>query len=244
MTAPQVRFETQLTKDLEGSADLRLRGDATRPLLLGRVLINQGHVNFFGTQYAINSGQILFVNATKIEPTVNLSLETRVRGVDVTLHISGPAEKMNMSYTSDPPLPFGDVLALLTTGREPGQLRTHPYGVRHGGTRLSADGGASALLSEAISSPLTGRLQRFFGVSRLKINPLVTGLTTSNAAAQITVEQNITNNLTFTYITDLSRAQAQTIQMEWDFTPNWSGVAVREENGLFGIDFLYKKQIK
>ena len=135
---------------------------------------------------------------------------------------------------------------MLTTGREPGQLSgtATPTASALVGQNYQ-QGGASALLSQAIGSPLTGRLQRFFGVSRLKINPLVTGLTTtSNAAAQITLEQNITNNLTFTYITDLSRAQAQTIQMEWDFTPNWSGLAVREENGLFGIDFLYKKQIK
>jgi hypothetical protein len=58
------------------------------------------------------------------------------------------------------------------------------------------------------------------------------------------VEQQITNNITFTYITDLSRAQAQAIRVEWDFTRSWSGVALREENGLFGIDFLYKKQFK
>ncbi|HXN46227.1 MAG TPA: translocation/assembly module TamB domain-containing protein [Bryobacteraceae bacterium] len=244
VTAPQVRVETNVAKEVEVNADLRLRGDDARPVLLGRVLLNQGQVNFFGTQYAINSGQILFVNATKIEPTMNLSLETRVRGVSVTLHISGPMDKLNMSYTSDPPLPFGDVLALLTTGREPGQLSgTTPTASALVGQSYQ-QGGASALLSQAIGSPLTGRLQRFFGVSRLKINPLVTGLTTSNAAAQVTLEQNITNNLTFTYISDLSRAQAQTIQMEWDFTPNWSGLAVREENGLFGIDFLYKKQIK
>jgi translocation and assembly module TamB len=245
VTAPQARFETQLTKDVEATADLRLRGDATRPVLLGRVLVNQGQVNFFGNQYTINSGQILFSNTTRIEPSVNLSLETRVRGIDVTLQISGPADKLNMSYTSDPPLPFSDVLALLTTGREPGQYSaTTPTASALVGQSYQQGGGASALLSQAISSPLTGRLQRFFGVSRLKINPLVTGLTTSNAAAQITLEQNITSNLTFTYITDLSRAQAQTIQMEWDFTPNWSAVAVREENGLFGIDFLYRKQIK
>jgi translocation and assembly module TamB len=244
ITAPQVRVETNVAKDVEVNADLRLRGDDARPVLLGRVLLNQGQVNFFGTQYSINSGQILFVNATRIEPTMNLSLETRVRGVSVTLHISGPMDKLNMSYTSDPPLPFSDVLALLTTGREPGQLSgTTPTASALVGQSYQ-QGGASALLSQAIGSPLTGRLQRFFGVSRLKINPLVTGLTTSNAAAQITLEQNITNNLTFTYISDLSRAQAQTIQMEWDFTPNWSGLAVREENGLFGIDFLYKKQIK
>jgi translocation and assembly module TamB len=244
VTAPQVRVETKLTKDVDVNADLRLRGDDARPVLLGRVLLNQGQVNFFGTPYSINSGQILFVNATKIEPTMNLSLDTRVRGVDVTLHISGPMDKLNMSYTSDPPLPFADVLALLTTGREPGVLSgTTPTASALVGQSYQG-GSASALLSEAIGSPLTGRLQRFFGVSRLKINPLVTGLTTSNAAAQITLEQNVTSNLTFTYITDLSRAQAQTIQMEWDFTPNWSGLAVREENGLFGIDFLYKKQIK
>jgi translocation and assembly module TamB len=243
-TAPQVRVETKLTKDVQVNADLRLRGDDARPVLLGRVLLNQGQVNFFGTQYAINSGQILFVNATKIEPTMNLSLETRVRGVNVTLHISGPMDKLNMSYTSDPPLPFSDVLALLTTGREPGQLSgTTPAASALVGQSYQG-GGPSALLSQAIGSPLTGRLQRFFGVSRIKINPLVTGLTTSNAAAQITIEQNITGNLTFTYITDLSRAQAQTVQMEWDITPNWSGLAVREENGLFGIDFLYKKQLK
>jgi len=244
VTAPQVRVETNVSKDLQASADLRLRGDDARPLLLGRVLINQGQVNFFGTQYSINSGQILFVNATKVEPTMDLSLETRVRGVNVTLHISGPMEKLNMSYTSDPPLPFSDVLALLTTGREPGQVSsTMPTASALVGQSYQS-AGTSALLGEAIGSPLTGRLQRFFGVSRLKINPLVTGLTTSNAAAQITVEQNISSNLTFTYISDLSRAQAQTIQMEWDFTPNWSGLAVREDNGMFGIDFLYKKQIK
>jgi len=149
-----------------------------------------------------------------------------------------------MSYTSDPPLAFGDVLALLTTGREPGQLSGATPAASALVGQSYQGGGASALLSQAIGSPLTGRLQRFFGVSRLKINPLVTGLTTSNAAAQITLEQNIRDNLTFTYITDLSRAQAQTIQMEWEFTPSWSGLAVREDNGLFGIDFLYKKQIK
>jgi translocation and assembly module TamB len=99
-------------------------------------------------------------------------------------------------------------------------------------------------LSQAIASPITGRLQRFFGVSRLKIDPLVTGMTTSNAAARVTLEQNITKSLTFTYITDLSRAQGQTIRVEWDITGTWSAVAVREENGLFGIDFLYRKQVK
>ena len=241
VTAPQVRLDTQLTKDVLADADLRVRGDGTRPVLLGRVLINQGQVNFFGNLYTINSGQILFVNATKIEPNLNLDLETRVRGIDVSLHISGPLDRLNMSYVSDPPLPFADVVALLTTGREPGLTSGQTPSLVG---QNYQQGGASTLLSQAIANPITGRLQRFFGVSRLKIDPLVNGTSTSNGAARVTVEQNITKNLTFTYITDLSRAQGQTIRIEWDLTGTWSAVAVREENGLFGIDFLYRKQIK
>jgi translocation and assembly module TamB len=245
LTSPQVRFETKLTKDVQADASLRLRGNATHPLVLGRVMINQGDVMFFGNKYMINTGQILFVNATKIEPTVSLDLETRARGIEVTLHVSGPVNKLNVSYRSDPPLSFADIVALLTTGRQPGLTP----GVSGSGSQSQIgqnwqQAGASALVTQAIASPISGRLERFFGVSRLKIDPQITGLTTNNAAARLTLEQNITNNLSFTYITDLSRAQAQTIRIEWDFTNNWSGVAEREENGQFGIDFLYRKQVK
>ncbi|MGD0199629.1 MAG: translocation/assembly module TamB domain-containing protein, partial [Bryobacteraceae bacterium] len=68
-TAPQVRLETKLAKDIQTDANLRLRGDYLRPVLLGRVTVNSGAVVFFGNPYTISSGQILFVNAAKIEPT-------------------------------------------------------------------------------------------------------------------------------------------------------------------------------
>ncbi|MGA2330056.1 MAG: translocation/assembly module TamB domain-containing protein [Bryobacteraceae bacterium] len=185
----------------------------------------------------------MFVNASRIEPIVNLDLETTARGVEVTLHIAGPVEKLNVSYRSDPPLSFTDIVGLLTTGREPAGTR----GLAGQQTQFSqswGQAGPGALLSQAIANPIAGRLQRFFGVSRLKIDPQLAGVTTSNAAARVTVEQQISGNLSLTYITDLSRAQAQTIRVELDLNKNWSAVALREENGLFGIDLLYKKQFK
>jgi translocation and assembly module TamB len=243
VTSPQARLETMLTRDVQADADLRLRGDMLRPVLLGRILINQGEVMFFGNQYTIDSGQILFVNSAKIEPVVSIDLETHARGIDVTLHVSGPIDKMNVSYRSDPPLSFPDIVALLTTGREPSSLAS-TAGAQTQLNQSWEQAGASALLSQAIASPVAGRLQRFFGVSRLKIDPQITGVTTNTATARVTLEQQISSNLTFTYITDVSRAQAQSFRVEWDFTRDWSAVAQREENGLFGIDFLYKKQFK
>jgi translocation and assembly module TamB len=243
VTSPQVRFETKLTRDVQADADLRLRGDMIRPVLLGRVLINQGDVLFFGNKYSISSGQILFVNAAKIEPIVNLDLETRARAVEISLHVSGPADKLNVSYRSDPPLSFPEIVALLTTGREPA-VSAAASGPQTQVTQSWQQAGASALLTQAIANPIAGRLQRFFGVSRLKIDPQITGVTTNSAAARVTLEQQIASNLAFTYITDLSRAQAQTVRVELNFNKDWSAVALREENGLFGIDFLYKKQFK
>jgi translocation and assembly module TamB len=243
VTAPQVRLETALTRDVQAEADLRLRGDPIRPVLLGRVSINQGEVLFFGTRYTINSGQILLVNAAKIEPIVNLDLETRVRGIDVTLHVAGPADKLTSTPSSDPPMSLSDIVALLATGREPANSAGGLAGSQNQVMQSWQQAGASALVQQAIASPITGRLQRFFGVSNLKIDPQVIGAT-NNATARMTLDQQITSKLGFTYITDLSRAQAQSVRIEWDLNKVWSAVALREENGLFGIDFLYKKQFK
>ena len=103
--------------------------------------------------------------------------------------------------------------------------------------------GASALVGQAIANPVAGRLQRFFGVSNLKIDPAISGVTGS-PQAKVTLEQQITPDIIFTYITDVANAQEQVIRVEWDFSPHWSAVALRDENGEFGIDFLYKKRFK
>ena len=99
--------------------------------------------------------------------------------------------------------------------------------------------GASALLGQAIASPIAGRLQRFFGVSQIRIDPTLPGVE-YNPQARLTLEQQITPDLTFTYITDVTQSNPQVIRMEWAFAKKWSVVALREDNGLFGIDFYFK----
>jgi len=32
------------------------------------------------------------------------------------------------------------------------------------------------------------------------------------------------------------------VRLEWNFNPQFSMVALRDEDGLFGIDFLYRKR--
>ena len=55
------------------------------PGVLGRVLVTEGKLVFFGSTYTVNSGTIAFYNPVRIEPILDLSLETKTQGVDVVL---------------------------------------------------------------------------------------------------------------------------------------------------------------
>lgn len=243
-TSPDAELQTSLTRDIQPEADLKLRGTAARPALLGRVAVNEGEVQFFGNQYLITRGEIGFFNPVKIEPFMNLDLETRARGITVTINLTGPPNKLNISYRSDPPLQSNEIVALLTVGRAPASATT-------AGTPAYQSGGVlqsgNSLLGAAISAPLTGpindRLQRFFGVSRIKIDPELNTIT-NTPQARLTIEQQISREITMTYITNLNRTQNQIVRMQWDFSRDFSVVAVRDENGIFGIDFLYRKRFK
>ena len=98
-------------------------------------------------------------------------------------------------------------------------------------------------LGSALTAPVTSRLQRFFGVSRLKIDPQLTGVE-NIPQARLTLEQQISKDITLTYITNLARTQEQIYRIQWDINKEWSAIAVREENGVFGIDFQYRKRFK
>jgi translocation and assembly module TamB len=241
-TVPNLQFQTSLSADLQADADLHIHGGAVRPILSGRVDVNQGEVRFFGNKYTINRGDIAFYNTTKIEPVLDMDLETQVRGVTVNINFSGPINKLNLSYRSDPPLQPNEIIALLAVGRAPGT-----NSALAGSQTLTQQSvlatSTNTLLGQAISAPVSSRLQRFFGVSRLKIDPLLTGVN-ATPQARLTLEQQISKDITLTYVTNLAQANQQLIKVEWDINTNWSAVAIREENGVFGIDFLYKKRFK
>ncbi len=240
-TAPDIQVQSSLTNDLQVEANLRLRGNITNPALLGRVNITQGQVVFYGTKYAVRQGSISFYNALKIEPVFDIDLETKVNGVEITLTISGPLHHLNLTPRSDPPMQFSEIVALLATGTTPTgdpTLLSQQTALPQGWQQL----GASALLGEAISNPLAGRLQRFFGVSRLRIDPTLPGVEINNPQARVTIEQQVTSDIIFTYMVNVTSSNPQVVRLEWSLSRQWSVVALREENGVFGLDFFFKKR--
>jgi translocation and assembly module TamB len=242
-SASNFQVETSLTRDVEAEVDLRLRGSPVRPVLLGTVSINQGEVEALGTRYTINRGDIRFLNPVKIEPTVDMDLETKLRGVTVNVTLAGPPSNLKMNWSSDPPLQQADIIGLLATGRDPASaLNQTAPGVPSSGTSTFAAAG-SGLVGQALNAQLSSRSQRFFGATRVKIDPTLTGVD-NLPQARLTWEQPVSKNITVTYITNLNRTQDQLVQVQVDLDKNWSAIAVRDPNGLFGIDFQFRKRFK
>jgi translocation and assembly module TamB len=241
-TSRSLEVQTALTHNLQAEATLRLRGTPDRPIVLGNVSVSSGQIEFFGTKYSISRGDFNFYNPAKIEPNIDLALETRVRGIIVDITFTGPLNKLNFSYRSDPPLQTNEIISLLAVGRAPteyggvatSQSLTTPTGVSTG---------SNSLLSQAFTPSSGNRLQRFFGVSHIKIDPLLNDIT-AVPQARLTLEQPVSPDVTFTYSTNLARTDQQIVRIEWDLSKRWSVVALRDENGAFGVDFQVRKRFK
>ena len=187
-SARSLEVETSLTRNIQADTNLRVRGTPDHPVVLGEVSVNSGQIEFFGNKYTINRGEINFYNPVKIEPIIDMDLETQVRGITVDISFSGSLNKLNFSYRSDPPLQANDIIALLAVGRTPstaGPLASSQLTTNTG----SLGTGSNALLGQAIA-PVSGRLQKFFGVSHIKLDPQLTDVT-SIPQARLTLEQQV-----------------------------------------------------
>lgn len=236
-SAPELTVQTALAK-LAGDADLRLRGTGSHPVLLGRINIAEGDVKLAGTKYHIERGDVTFSNPVRIDPILDVEGTTRVRDFEITIGLHGTLERLVTTYRSDPPLSSEEIVGLLAFGR------TQQQGAS-GNTVSSgfAESASSALLGEAINQTVTNRVSRLFGVSSIKINPAIGG-PDNNPNARLTVEQQVSSEVTITYITNLARSAQQVIQFEYNITRDYTIEAIRDENGVLSFDVLVRKRRK
>ncbi|HVP42067.1 MAG TPA: translocation/assembly module TamB domain-containing protein [Terriglobales bacterium] len=236
-SSPEVQVQTASAK-LSGTMDLRLRGTATRPVLLGRVNVLEGNVAINGTKYHIERGDVTFSNPTHIQPVINVEATARIRDYDISLGVHGepPPGRLVSTYRSDPPLPTADIIALLALGRtkEESVLVASP-------TQNYTESASSAILEEALSATVSSRSQKLFGLNRIKIDPQAGG-PESNPNARATIEQQVSDKVTLTFITNLSQSSQQIVQVEYQVNRNLTVIAVRDQNGVVSFDVRYRQR--
>jgi translocation and assembly module TamB len=237
-SAPPVRVETPDLR-LVGDIDLRLQGSLATPAQAGSIHFLSGDGVFRGNRYTLARGDISLSNPFRTQAFLDLQAVTHVERYELTLDISGPFERLKLAYRSDPPLPTADILSLLALGYVKQEGATFVTAT----TNPTASVGASAILSEALSSQVTGRIQHLFGVSRIKIDPNV-GMPGYGSGARVTVEEQVGRDLTLTYVTMTSSSQYRIIQFEYAISDNVSVLGLRDQNGIFGLEFRFRRRFK
>ncbi len=243
VTTPELQMQTAIAR-LSGNADLRVRGTADRPAILGRVEVLEGEISFNGTKYKLERGDVTFANPAKTQPIIDMTATTRVRDYDITVVFRGDASVTNglkVTWQSEPQLPEADVIALLALGR------TREESAQAGSAGSFGFGGEASnlLINEALNSTVNSRLQRLFGASRVKIDPQgLANETNVVRGPQVTIEQQVASNLTLTYSTNVSVSTQQIIQVEYNVSRNVSIVALRDQNGVVSFDFRIRRRRK
>jgi translocation and assembly module TamB len=241
-TAPELQMRTAIAR-LSGDADLRLRGSAARPAVLGRVDILEGKATFHGIRFTLERGDITFANPVAIEPQLNLQASSHVRNYDLNITVVGTPDRLNINYRSEPPLPKSDIIALLALGRtneESAQLQ------QQSGQSAFSDQASNLILNQAINDTASSRFQRLFGASNIKIDPqgLSTITNPVSNGPQITIEQQFANNLSLTYSTNVSQSSQQIIQGEYYVNRSVSLVGNRDQNGVISFDVQIRRRKK
>ncbi len=164
-----------------------------------------------------------------------------MRDYDITLGVNGTPDKLNMTYRSEPPLPSADIVALLALGHTESESS-----LADTSSQSVSQQASTAILSQALNATLSSRSQRLFGITRIKVDPngLNTETTPTRSAPAVTLEQQVSSNLTVTYSTETSQTSQQVIQAEYNVSRNISIVAVRDQNGVVSFDVLLRHRRK
>ena len=175
---------------------------------------------------------------------LNNEVATTINPYEITLDFSGPASHMQLAYRSDPPLPASDIvnlLALGTQGEESALMSTT--------SSQAQNFTATALLSEAVTSQIGAPIERLFGVTNFRIDPflastLATSGVTQTTEARVTIQKQVTHDLSVTYSTNAASNQQQVIEVDYAIHRDITIVALRDINGIYGVSVKFTKHFR
>ncbi len=133
-----------------------------------------------------------------------------------------------------------DIFNLLALGRTQEEAQISSQQLQQAGQ----DPTTTALLGGALNATVSNRVNKLFGgAGKVKIDPAFVG-TLGTSSARITVEQQLTRQVTVTFATNVNSSAQQLIQLQYQLSDNKSVVATRDENGVFSLVYKIRKRYR
>ncbi len=230
-----IRIDNNLAR-ASMSAEMILRGTIYRPVLLGRLESEEGTVYIRNNEFRILHASAHFADTKRINPFVDISAETSVKGYKIRMNLDGQIDHFNVSLSSDPVLKESDIFSLLAVGRLGSEMKGLEGGI--------GAGEATSFLTGKIQDVVEERIRSITGLDRFQIDPHVSKKTGS-VEPRVTVSKRVLGDKLFvTYASSVGSTEEQIIKLEYVLSQHMSLVGGRDESGFAGADIQFRFHFK
>lgn len=240
--APDGLFVDNNIAKAELSADLRISGTATSPLVDGTVEILSGEATINSRVFAISGGSAVFQPGERINPILNLNAESRISGIEadytVRVVVNGTLDDPRVQFSSDEPgLSQNDVLSLVALGRT---TREQPRDTSMG------VGNVLSLLPSEYGGEMSQQLRTFLRIDRFEVDPAYVRATGA-VQPRVTIGKDITDRIRALASSSFGADARNTAQLEYRITgrisllSTWESASQSQSDAVGGdIRFRYE----
>ena len=228
-------FESNLAK-IPLDIDMMFQGTINQPQLLGRIEARKGEVYFRQNVFRIIYASADFTDPGRINPTLDVQAETRVREYQIRLGVSGKADRATVAFLSDPALTDSNILALLTLGKKGEELKGKEASV--------GVGEATSFATGKFQDMLESRARSITGLDRFQVDPYLSK--TDVAVPRVTVGKEVVQDKLFmTYSSNVGASTPeQVFRIEYILNRNMSLIGERNEIGNLGADVKFRFEFR
>ena len=249
IVAPSSLRMTNNAVRVVASADLTVQGTYDQPQLFGAADLESGEAFFEGLRYRLNYGTISLANPNKIEPFVNVEVETDVRVPGQTYRVTVQAtgstdDRFALTFSSDPPLPEVDVIGLLLGDiRDPQSADLRAARSPELAQQQRIQAGAARLLTSQLSSGVGRVVEESIGVDSFQITPSLGDPSSQQSAqlnptARVLIGQRISDRAHLMLSRAISGANRDLIVvLEYDQSDRLAWILSQNEDRTYALDF-------
>jgi len=187
-----------------------------------------------GDEVAVTVSAMAGVTDQLVEQVDQIGRLFDLREYDVRLGLSGSPQHLDIRVSSNPPLAELEALALLTGGRAPESQVLDDRLTDESGV------GAESFLAGQAASAVTERVNRLFGLDRLRVSPLTSG-SGDLSSARVTLGERISRDLFVTYSYDPSTTEEQILEIEWSVSQSLLVVLTQNGDESYSLDVKWEK---
>ncbi|MEA1899251.1 MAG: translocation/assembly module TamB domain-containing protein [Thermodesulfobacteriota bacterium] len=216
--------------------DLRIYGSVNHPLISGRAQVESGTVYFQKKEFNVKRGVFDFINPYKIEPTIDVLSEIKVREWTVFLSISGTPDNLKFNFSSNPSEREEDILSLLITGKTTREL-------------IAGEGGLSLspgqILADVLAETVQKQIKDATGLDIVELEYKEGGGAEASDEVKVTVGKELSRRITVKYVMQTKNAKViQQVITEYKFLEKLLMNTFHDTEGHYGGGLQFRVEFR